>query len=128
MTRAEYNSLVATQGAAYADMVAASDGIDNDADPIQNVASQNSILNSITGTLGKAADTFLDALALGAANKVVGTIYPTGQQDPAAVAARLQAEQLANQNRTNWMPWVIGGSIAFVGILTLAVVLPRSSK
>jgi hypothetical protein len=97
-------------------------------DPIQSTAAQNSVLNKLTGTLGKTVDTFLDALAIGAANKVVGTSYPTGQMSPAQLAAYNQANNLQTQNTQafNWKPWAIGGSIAVGSIILLAVVLPRS--
>ena len=113
------------------DAVASYVGAQSTPDPIQKVAEQNSFLNSFTGTLGKAADTFLDALAIGAANKVVGTEYPTGQVSPAQLAAINQANQQQNANASppfNWKPWAIGGGIAVASIIALAVVLPRSAK
>jgi len=103
---------------------------DNYGDLIQNTAKQNSPLNSITGTIGKGFDTFLDALAIGAANKVVGTQYPTGQLSPEQLAAinKANQQQTTNTQAFNWKPWAIGGGIAVGAILLLAVALPRASK
>lgn len=95
-------------------------------DAIQQTASVNPVMNGITGTLGKFFDTALDALAIGAANKIIGSSYPTGQQDPAALAAKNTAAQAAAP--FNWKPWAIGGGVAFVAIIALAVVLPRATK
>lgn len=129
LTKSDYDALVKSDGAAYADMVAAMEG-GVQSDPIQQTAAKNSLLNSVTGTIGKGFDTFLDALALGAANKVVGTQYPTGQLSPEQLAAIAKAntQQAANTQAFNWKPWAIGGGIAFGAIILLAVIVPRSAK
>ncbi len=82
-------------------------------------------LNTITGTIGKATDTFLDALAIGAANKVVGTTYPTGNTNPQRVTAGQTS--VAVSAPFNWKPWAIGGAIAFAAILG-GIVLLRAAK
>lgn len=98
-------------------------------DVIQSTAAQNGTLNAVTGTVGKAFDTFLDALAIGAANKVVGTDYPTGQESPEKIAAKLKAEadaRAAMSPAFNWKPWAIGGGAVVALVLVLAVIAPRS--
>lgn len=115
--------------------VSTADSIDRAADsygdPIQKTAQQSGFLNTVTGTIGKGFDTFLDALAIGAAAKVVGTQYPTGQLSPEQLAAINKANTQATdatQPAFNWKPWAIGGGIAFAAIVILAVALPRSAK
>jgi len=89
---------------------------------IQQTAAANATVNPITGTIGKAFDTFLDAFALAGANKIVGTNYPTGQQNPQAVASANLAA--ANQAPFNWKPYAIGGGI-LVGVVLLAAIIKR---
>lgn len=97
-------------------------------DAIQTTAAQNGTLNPITGTIGKAIDTFLDRLAIGGADKIIGSQYPTGQESPEAVAARLQAQREAQAAMAfNWQPWLVGGGIALAAVVGLALVLPRKS-
>jgi hypothetical protein len=91
-------------------------------DPIQTTADKNGTLNAITGTLGKAFDTFLDTLAISGANKLIGTQYPTGQESPEAVASRLKAEQAtAAAKPFNWQPLAIGGGLFVAAIVAIAV-------
>ncbi len=82
-----------------------------------SVTQSSPTLNAITGTIGKAFDTFLDALAIQGAGKIVGSVYPTGQQSPQQVGAQQQAAQIAAP--FNWKPWAIGG-----GVLLAVLVLP----
>lgn len=83
-------------------------------------------LNRATGTLGKFFDTALDQLAIQGVGKLIGTTYPTGQQNPAALAAQNSA--VAAQSPFNYRPWIIGGSIALGSILAIAVAVRLSSK
>ena len=83
----------------------------------QTTDSSPSILNSLTGFLGKAADTALDVYSMKEAGKVAGTVYPTGQQNPAAVASAA-----GNQTSFNWKPWAIGGGALVAVVLVLAVI------
>ncbi len=115
-------------GSAYDDMVAAMGGNDS---PIAVASDAGTPFNSITNTLGKAADTFLDALATSGANKLVGSSYPTGQLSPAQLQA-LQNAQLQAMNKTpsglpvNWQAWAIGGGLGLLGLLIVAKVLSGS--
>lgn len=79
--------------------------------------------NSWTGFLGKAVDTALEAFSLNQQAKALGSLYPTGQQNPAAVKA---ASGPTATGEFNWKPWAIGGGV-LVGALVLISVL-RSSK
>jgi hypothetical protein len=86
--------------------------------------SDSGFLNSLTGLLSKAADTAIDVVGL----KAIGSVYPTGQVNPATVASQNTA---ANQSASAtasipaaYKPYLIGGGI-FVGVLLLAVVLTR---
>ncbi len=83
-------------------------------------------LNSITGTLGKAADTFLDVLAIGSANKIVGTTYPTGSTNPQQVKSGQTT--VAVSAPFNWKPWAIGGAIVFAAILGGIVLIKAAKK
>lgn len=83
-------------------------------------------LNAVTGTLGKAFDTFLDALAIQGASKIVGTAYPTGQQSPQQIAAQNQAAGIAAP-AFNWKPWAIGGGAVLVGLLALSMLNRRAA-
>lgn len=94
-------------------------------DYIALTAEQNPPLNPITGTLGKAFDTFLDALAIQGAKKIVGTDYPTGQQSPEAVAAREQAlREQAAAMPVDWRPYAVGAAF-LIGALVVVSVLTR---
>lgn len=79
--------------------------------------SSPSLVNSLTGFLSKAADTALDLYSTQQTAKAVGSLYPTGQQNPASVASAA-----GNQKAFNWMPWAIGGGIAVVLIIGLVAV------
>lgn len=72
------------------------------------------ILNS--GILNKAADTALDVYALREAGKVVGSVYPTGQINPASVANRLNVATVTAPAPFDYKPYVIGVA-ALLGIV-----------
>lgn len=83
--------------------------------------------NPLLGGIGKSFDTFLDALAVQGAGKIIGTNYPTGQQNPAALAAANHAASL-QQPQFNFRPWLIGGGIALGSILAIAVIFRVTAK
>ncbi len=70
-----------------------------------------------TGFLGKAVDTALEAYSLNQQAKALGSIYPTGQQNPAAVSSTMDA----GIGGFNWKPWAIGGGILVGGLVLLSV-------
>lgn len=77
--------------------------------------SGNGIVSSLTGLLTKAADTYVDQLALNG-KTTVGSSYPTGQTNPAAAAAvPTQAAAAAN----SYTPYLIVGGI----VIALVVVM-----
>lgn len=80
-----------------------------------------SFFSNLGGFLGKAADTALDLIALDQKNKIIGSTYPTGQQNPAAVKAEQQAYPF------NWKPWAAGGAF-FVGAVVLIIAAKKLSK
>lgn len=92
----------------------------NTVDGAGNLSSGTPVLNSITGTLGKAFDTFLGAAGTLAATKLVGSVYPTGSQDPAAVAAanKAAADKAAATN-SNLKTYLLIGGAALVGVVLL---------
>lgn len=85
-----------------------------------------SLINGISGLLSKAADTALDVWAIRETNKNanIGSYYPTGQVDPAAVKAQVQVEQA---KPVNYTPYIIGG-VALVAVLGVAVIIASGKK
>ncbi len=94
---------------------------------IEGVASSSPSVNPITGTIGKAFDTFLDALAVQGANKLVGSVYPTGGEDPAAVAARNAAAASAAP-ATDYKPILIWVGIGLAALAGVVVIVKVASK
>lgn len=75
------------------------------------------LLNGLTGLLSKGVDTALDVWAIKESNKSIGTVYPTGQVDPAAARSNEVAEKQTaaqTQNIAKYMPWIIGGGVVLV--------------
>jgi hypothetical protein len=109
---------------------------DTDVNPFVPSAAAPSVFDKVTGALGgflsKATDTALDVAGLYAVNKltgakqaVPGTVYPSGQNDPAALV-QLQAAQKAqgapaavsmDMNKV-----LLYGGLALAGVLVLSLV------
>jgi hypothetical protein len=79
----------------------------------------NSILNSITGILSKAADTALDVYGMKEQGKIIGSVYPSGQVNPQMAPAQTAAVKPA----VNYTPYIIGG-----GALLLVIVLVVATR
>lgn len=90
----------------------------------------NPTTNPLLGGIGKSFDTFLDALAVQGAGKIIGTSYPTGQQNPAALAAAntATANQAALMQQSNLRTYLLYGGIAAGGLLALVLILRATSK
>jgi len=74
--------------------------------------------NPWTGLLGKAVDTALEAFSLNQQAKALGSVYPTGQQNPAAVKASMGATPTG---AFNWKPWAIGGGVLIGAVVLISV-------
>lgn len=78
------------------------------------------VTNPTTGDLSKSVDTAGDlASILNAGAKVIGSLYPTGQKNPAAVQSTTTSPAVAAANSSKNL-LLIGGGIA---VLLLVVVL-----
>jgi hypothetical protein len=84
-----------------------------------------SLVNGLTGLLSKSVDTALDIWAIRESNKnaSIGSVYPTGQVNPGAAKAQVQAEKASPVNYTSW---IIGG-IALAVFVAGAVIISRKS-
>lgn len=88
------------------------------------------LLNKFSGLLSKGVDTALDVWAIKESGKAIGTVYPTGQVDPAAAKSNNVAEQQTaaqTQNIAKYMPWIIGGGVVLV-LLVGGVALMSARK
>lgn len=88
------------------------------------------ILNAFTGFLSKAADTAIDVFAIrNTGGGSVGSVYPTGQVNPAAAAsqnnANAEAARYDAQARTTQL--IIGG-VAVSAMLMAFVYVTRTSR
>lgn len=76
---------------------------------------------TLGGVLSKAADTALDVWGIRETGKVIGSVYPTGQVNPAAVPA-ITGNTAAQKPPFNYMPLVyIGAGVAALLIVTVAL-------
>lgn len=92
--------------------------------------SGGNILNAFTGFLSKAADTAIDVFAIrNTGGGAVGSVYPTGQVNPAAAASQnnsaTEAAKFGETARTTQL--VIGG-VAIAAMLMAFVVVTRGSR
>ena len=87
------------------------------ANPFSNF-SLSGVLNG--STLNKAIDTALDVYAIRETGKALGSVYPTGQVNPAAV----QSQNATAKPAMNYTPYIIGGA-ALVGVVILVAVLRK---
>ena len=91
------------------------------------------LLNNSTGLLSKVIDTAGDIWATKEANKnsnSIGTVYPTGQKDPAATTVTtevLSPTQAKAENIAKYLPWIIGGGVVVVGAFFL-LAMKNASK
>ena len=81
-----------------------------DGNTVDNIPAANdngtNIVNGLTGLLTKAADTYLDTVAVNKKNQI-GSVYPTGQVNPAI--AKNQSAPLSS-----YAPWLIAGGVVLV--------------
>lgn len=91
---------------------------------VPKASTSSGLINSLTGFLGKAADTALDIYAIKESNKAIGSAYPTGQVDPAAVKSSKTAQDTSSAQTRNYMPYIIGG-VALVAFVTVIIVVAK---
>jgi len=89
------------------------------ANPFSNF-SLSGILNN--NTLNKAVDTALDVYAIRETGKVLGSVYPTGQVNPASVTARTGA---ANPYAFDFKPYIIPTIGILAGVALIAYALKK---
>lgn len=84
-------------------------------------------VNKLTGFLSKALDTALDVYTINQQTKqakALGSVYPTGQRDPAAYQSDIDTEKKLKANTVNYTPYIIGGG----ALIIFAVVLVALNK
>lgn len=89
------------------------------ANPFSNF-NLSGILNN--NTLNKAVDTALDVYAIRETGKVLGSVYPTGQMNPASVPARTGA---ANPYAFDFKPYIVPTLGIVAGALLIAYALKK---
>lgn len=90
-----------------------------------NIESQGGLLKN--GLLSKAIDTALDFAAIKMSNpnaQPIGSVYPTGQSDPAAVASAKQTAVQVKENDNTYLKYALIGG----GILAAIVVIVKIAK
>lgn len=96
-------------------------------DSAANVESQGGLLNTFTGLLSKGVDTALDLATLraqGKASAAIGTVYPSGQNDPAAVESAKQTVVQVKENSNEYLKYALIGG----GILAAVFIVSKLSK
>jgi len=94
-----------------------------------SVEKNGGLINLATGLLSKAIDTGLDIATIranGKANAAIGTVYPTGQVNPAA--AKSEAEQNKQVAAVTAVPQktllIVGGAV--VAIIVIALIIKKA--
>lgn len=100
------------------------------ASPVNDSTSSISsgLINGLSGLLSKAADTALDVWAIKESGKTIGTLYSSGQTDPAKQTSVATATTTDAQKMLSYAPYFVVGGIVLVLGLGFVVAMKSAKK
>lgn len=95
--------------------------------PVADTGNSGGIINALTGLLSKGVDTYVDVWGLQQKTKAIGTLYPSGQVDPATAQAQQQQASVQTQAQmiTKWAPYLLVGGLVVAGVFVMIVAKSR---